>query len=221
MKHSSQAPAIAAEGLVVGALLNGTGPSRDGCRSQDRFELVDTESETNHRIQWRKHWFDRLHRKNRSCKSEGNEKLKLLNDSSTVLLGNSMSSIDSSNVSLRTIPTKQPTRQVSFSVAEYREYKVTVAVSYGVAYAMTLDWSYGDSKVIQLSELEDRERRPMVPLNMRKRQQRFLTMGMSKPTLVALERQRQILIAGEWAFGNNSKMRPTFACGKILQYTMY
>lgn len=115
-------------------------------------------------------------------------------------------------------------RRVSFSTAEFREYKVTVAVNHFVDYAITLDWEYAADEVytINLDMHPDRIRTSALkPLNTRKRQQRLLSMGIPKQALVALERRRRILLAGEWAFGNNSKARPYFAQGKILDYSMF
>jgi hypothetical protein len=120
--------------------------------------------------------------------------------------------------------TPAPERRVSFSTAEFREYKVTVAVNHYVDYAMTLDWEYAatEVKVVDLEKYPDRRRKSALkPLNTRKRQQRLLSMGISKESLVALERRRRILLTGEWAFGNNAKARPYFAEGKILDYSMF
>lgn len=184
----------------------------------------------------RKGWFERFHHRPKRCDpiaEKDNESL-LRNDSSTLLLRNSISSIDS-NVSLNrttssttkrtTTKPIRPIRRVSFSVAEYREYNVTVGVSNDVSFALTLDWSYGKSKWVKLSNRDDPVRWSNVmslqPLNTRKRQQRLLTMGLSRERLVALERRRQILLAAEWAFGNHADMRPTFASGKILQYSIH
>lgn len=138
-----------------------------------------------------------------------------LHDSSTMM--ESSTTLDYSSVCSKY---SHPEKRVSFSVAEYREYNVTVDVSHGGSFPMTLDWDYSESKVVNLCNLRQKRRRPMKPMNIRKRQQRLLTMGIPRASLVALERRRQIQLAGEWAFGSNAKMRPAFAFGKILQYSI-
>ena len=235
--------------LVDNKLLTGKGPKGDRYRNQTNSEFFpETDSDLdNQRILissssssslplCRKGWFERFHHRPKRCDptSEKDNESLLRNDSSTLLLlRNSISSIDSCVSLNRTTSTTtrtttkpiRPIRRVTFSVAEYREYNVTVGVSNDVSFALTLDWSYGKSKWVKLSNRDDPIRWSNVmslqPLNTRKRQQRLLTMGLSKERLVALERRRQILLAAEWAFGNHSDMRPIFASGKILQYSIH
>jgi len=125
-------------------------------------------------------------------------------------------------------------KRVTFSTAEYREYRITIADSNNkLLYPITLDWQYSDDlKVVQLDDEDDIEcsdkkhggrRKYLVPLSIEQRQQRLLASGMSRRELVALERRRHIESTGEWAFrnksnSNSSKCRPTFASDSLLRY---
>lgn len=145
--------------------------------------------------------------------------------SSSTTLMNSSLMLDCSSTSSYTRGSlaSTPEKRVSFSTAEYREYKVTVAVQSYLSYPMTLDWEYVKSHRVNLAQREDAvpRSREMKALNVRKRQQRLLAMGIPKSTLVALDRKRRIQVAGEWAFGNNAQNRPEYASGKILQYSIF
>lgn len=114
-------------------------------------------------------------------------------------------------------------KRVTFGVAEIREYKVTVAVNHSVDFAMTLDWDYSaEIAVVNLRDVKEQDEiSDLKPLNRRKRQQRLLAMGIPKSSLIALERRRRVMLAGEWVFGNSSTAgRPHFADGKILDYAI-
>jgi hypothetical protein len=117
----------------------------------------------------------------------------------------------------------KPKRRVSFSKAEYREYKITVAVAPEVSFPLTLDWQFHESTTIDLTKDlgKNSQHRELKPLNIRKRQRRLLNMGIPRGDLVAMERRRRVQLAGEWAFGNDAGAHPFNAEQKILQYALY
>lgn len=128
----------------------------------------------------------------------------------------------------------ESSRRVSFSTAEYREYRITMAdSSNSILYPITLDWNYNEEpKLVYLDDSDSNDcsdkdsdingrRKHLEALSVEKRQQRLLASGMSRRELVALERRRHIQSAGEWASRNNGinkVTRPKVASESILQY---
>lgn len=88
---------------------------------------------------------------------------------------------------------KATKKSVRFDTVEVREYAVTIGTHEHVQqYPIQLDWDYMATKVSPIPEEEKSTRGCVYPLNERKRQVRLQAMGISRTSLVAMERRRKI-----------------------------
>jgi hypothetical protein len=81
---------------------------------------------------------------------------------------------------------------------------------YSDGFPISVDWKHADPKTTSLDEFEEDHHTKLEKLDRHECQLRLQQMGYRKADIQMQERKRKIVLAEEWAFGDNKNDQPVF-----------
>jgi hypothetical protein len=102
-------------------------------------------------------------------------------------------------------------RHVSCGTVSVQEHQLVLGDSpYSDGYPISIDWKHAAQKTMRSLDEFEQDHTELEKLDLHERQLRLQHMGYRKVDLQKQERKRKILLAEEWAFGDNKNDQPIF-----------